>query len=351
MKWILRFAVLLLVCVPFALAERPSSAQVTPTVTITPNTLVDGGDVVTLAGTGFDANSTVYYCQGVVALPLDESNCGVQYSSVTADGTGAFSVPVTVFRFIMPANTGNTTIDCTQPSSNCGIGAANSVTGTGLVGAGAGISFTTQPPTNTFAIIGSVTGPNSQRVANANVSAYTPSDTWIGSLRTVTDTSGTYELGGTINPHVAYRIQFGRPAGTDLVPEWFNNQAHRTSAELIALPRAFNDPTVIANAQLAAGGAIAGTVTNSTGTGVAGVKVWGYGPGDTWLGSFATTTAADGSYRIGGVRPASYKVFFIPATGSGLANQWFDNASTRTSAKAVTVTAGSTAAGINATLR
>ncbi len=318
----------------------------TRTLTVTPDTGLVGGDVVTLAGTGFDANSTVYYCQGVVALPIDPNNCGVPYSSVTADGTGAFSVSVTVYRFITPVNTGNTTIDCAQPTATCGFGAADLT----LNGALAPITFTPQPPTNTFAIKGTVTGPDGHPVANANVWAYTSTDTWVGSLRTVTDGNGAYELGSTITPHVVYIIRFGQPAGTDLVWEWFNDQQQRTLANPVFLPQAFNDPVVTANAQLAAGGAIAGTVTNSAGAGIAGATVWAYGPGDTWVGSFATTTAADGSYRIAGVRAADYDIRFVPPSGSGLAIEWYDNAPARTSATLVTVTAGLTTTGIDAQL-
>ena len=65
---------------------------------------------------------------------------------------------------------------------------------------------------------------------------------------------------------------------------------------------------------------------------------------------FGTRTGADGSYRIDGVRPADYKVRFMPPSTSGLAIEWYDNAALRADAKSVTVTAGSADSGIDAQL-
>ena len=224
----------------------------------------------------------------------------MQYSSVSADGTGAVSVAVTTFRFITPVSTGNTTIDSAQPSANCIFGAANNLPDIGLIGATAPISFTTQPPTNTFTIKGSVTGPDAQAVANAKAWACTPSDTWcVGSLKTVTDASGSYELDSTINPRVSYQIWFGPPAGTDLVYEWFNNQtapkrpresspSRKRSITRSSSPMP-NSPPVRD---------YAGTVTNSSSAGVSGVFVSAYGP-RRHLGRFVRhEDHGDSSYQI-----------------------------------------------------
>jgi Neocarzinostatin family/Carboxypeptidase regulatory-like domain len=346
MKWMLRIAVLLLVCAPFALAAPPSSAQTSRSVTVTPDTGLVGGDVVTLSGTGFEPNSPVYYCEGNIAGPFDQSSCGGNIPpSVTADANGAFSVPVTVYRFITPAGG---LIDCAQPGATCGMGAANLI-GNELIGANTPITFTPQPPA-TFAIKGSVTGPAGDALAGVAVWAYTSSDTWVGSLQTVTDGNGAYQLDISTNP-VTYAVRFGPPT-TDLIAQWYDNQTPRNSATPVRFPREFNDPVVtLANQQLAVGGAIAGVVTDGSGTGVSDVTVWAYGPGDTWVGSFGTTTGADGSYRIDGVRPADYKVRFMPPSTSGLAIEWYDNAILRADATLITVTAaGATTTGIDAQL-
>jgi hypothetical protein len=350
-----RVAVLLFVSGTLALAgppTSPSTAQTARSLTVVPATGLVGGDVVTLAGSGFEPNSGVFFCERDLAGPFNETSCGnggVIPSGVTADGNGAFSIPVTAFRFITPASNGLSIIDCAQPGATCGFGAANVFTGRQIIGASASITFTPQPPA-TGAIRGSVTGPDGQALAGVAVWAYTFSDSWVGSLQTVSDGNGAYQL--DISPNrVTYAVRFGPPGGTDLIPQWFDNQTRRSSATPPVFPFEFNDLVItLANQQLAAGGAIAGVVTDGSGTGVSGVTVWAYGPGDTWVGSFGSTTSADGSYRIGGVRPADYKVRFMPPSASGLAIEWYDNAALHADAKSVTVTEGSTATGIDAQL-
>jgi Carboxypeptidase regulatory-like domain len=354
MKWMLRIAVLLLVCAPLALAAppiAPSSAQTTPSVTLTPNTGLVGGETVTVDGSGFPSLSSIAMCEGALTAEPTTSNCAGG-AIIQADANGAFSVPFAnttvavsgIARFIRPM-TPFALLDCAQ-SVQCGI----------LVQAFSGqdhgpwvvtpLNFAPQPPA-TFAINGSVTGPDGHALAGVAVWAYTLADGWVGSLQTLTDANGAYQI--DIDPLANYVVRFGPPAGTDFVAQWFDNQPYRKSGAQLGfgLMDFFNDPVVTANAQLAAGGAISGVVSNGSGTGVSGVTVWAYGPGDTWVGSFGTTTAADGSYRIAGVRAANYKVRFMPSIASGLAIEWYDNAELRADAKSVTVTTGSTTSGID----
>ena len=108
------------------------------------------------------------------------------------------------------------------------------------------------------------------------------------------------------------------------------------------------------DAQLEETGAISGSVTDTNGNPVSGVRVSAYGPGDRWVGSHTTSTAADGTYRIGDLRPVEtgsgdeYRVLFAPPAGSGLASEWFDDAASRSLATVVTVPPGQTATGIDA---
>ena len=288
------------------------------TLTATPHTGLVGGHTVTLAGTGFLPNAEVSYCEVALNGSGDQSRCDSAPKSVEADARGAFSVPVEVFRFINPFSG---PVDCAQSSAKCGFGATSIL---GLPLATTPITFTPQPAA-TFALKGSVTGPDGHGLAGVAVWAYTSSDAWVGSLQTVTDANGDYRL--DVSPTVSYAIRFGPPTGTDLIARWYNNQTRRASATPVQFPGAFNNPVItLANQQLTGGGAVSGVVTNGSGTGVPGVTVWAYGPGDTWVGSFGTTTGADGSYRIAGVRPADYKVRFMPPSTSGLAIEWYDNA-------------------------
>lgn len=81
-----------------------------------------------------------------------------------------------------------------------------------------------------------------------------------------------------------------------------------------------------------------------------GVRVSAFGPGDSLIASHTTSTASDGTYRIGAVPPAVYRVQFSPPSGSGLAPEWFDDAGHRAEATDVTVPPGQTTAGIDAHL-
>ena len=86
-----------------------------------------------------------------------------------------------------------------------------------------------------------------------------------------------------------------------------------------------------------------GTVTDPSGAAAANVVVWLYRNSDRFVGTYATTTAADGSYRIEGVRPDTpLRLLFAPAAGSGLASEWFDDAAKRTDADVLEVTVGET---------
>ena len=343
MKSMLRIAVLLLGCAPLALAAPPASAQSAPSVTVIPDSGLVGGQVITVDGSGFAPSSIVAMCQGRLTPNPTQSDCaGAGYSEVQTDVTGAFSVPFNLARFITPAST-HTTLDCAQ-SVQCGVGAAEATVPLGTV-AVAPLKFAPQPPA-TFAMKGEVTGPGGNPLGGVGVWAYTPSDTWVGSLQTVTDANGNYQL--DINPAVSYVVRYNPPAGTDLIAQWYDFQTHRKNGDPATLGAAFVDPVVtLQTQQLDAGGAIAGVVTDSSGAAVSNATVWAYGPGDTWVGSFGATTAADGSYRMAGVRPANYKVRFMPPNQSGLAIQWYDNATSAASAKAVTVRSGSTTTGVD----
>jgi len=347
MKWMLHIAAVSLVCGILTVAGPVTSASSapTPSLTVTPDTALVGGQTVTVAGSGFSPSTTVGFCEARMDSNPSTGDCagGSVFHVARTDANGAFSENVVLARFITPIFP-KETLDCAQ-SVQCEFGAAESTSGPFAV---VPLNFAPQPPA-TFSIKGSVTGPDGHAVADVAVWAYTSSDSFVGSFQTMTDANGAYQL--DIDPTLSYAVRFGPPAGSDLIAQWFPNQTHRSSATPVQFLIAFNDPVLtLGNQQLAAGGAIAGVVTNHSGTGVSGVTVWAYGPGDTWVGSFGTTTAADGSYRISGVRAADYKVRFMPPSASGLAIEWYDNAKLHADATSVSVTAGATTTGIDTQL-
>ena len=127
-------------------ARRSSSrrARETRTLDIEPNTALADGDAVTFTGIGFAPNETVFYCEAVVTGTTPQgTDCGVPFQSTTTDANGAFSVTVTVERFLVVTNVG--VVDCAQPQTACGIGAAD-VFASGGSAVIQPMVFTPQPP-------------------------------------------------------------------------------------------------------------------------------------------------------------------------------------------------------------
>jgi protocatechuate 3,4-dioxygenase beta subunit len=197
-------------------------------------------------------------------------------------------------------------------------------------------------------ISGSVTDTNGNPVAGVAVWAFGPEDTWVGSHVTSTGSDGTYLI-ANVDPGREYQVRFVPPADSGLAVEWWDDAPNRRSAEsfVVVSPE---EPTTGIDAQLEETGAISGSVTDTTGNPVSGVRVSAYGPDDGWVGSYAVSTASDGTYLMGSVRPGDYRVVFAPPADSGFTPEWFDDVASRSLATDVTVSAGQTVAGIDAQL-
>ncbi|MGH3659517.1 MAG: MSCRAMM family protein, partial [Micromonosporaceae bacterium] len=260
---------------------------------------------------------------------------------VDVDATGEFSVSYTVQRFMTTA--GLTRMDCAAPSVTCSISYATST-------GGDAVSITFAPQPSLPQISGTVTDAQGAPVAGVDVWAYTPADAWVGSLQAKTDAQGAFAF-AEVEPGVDYRILFRPPAGSSLGSEWWDEQPGRPLATVIALSSV---ELTDVHAQLEAASGISGSVTDSNGNPMPGVEVRVFGPGDTWVASHITSTASDGTYQIGDLRPVEtgvdYRVLFSPPANSGLAPEWFDDAARRSLATPVTVPGGQTVAGIDAEL-
>lgn len=312
-----------------------------PSLAVAPDADLLDGDVVTVDGSGFRPSRSGFVCQAVDDGAFSPTDCGAPSVEFTTNEAGEFSVQYTVRRFLTSPLGGPTT-DCADASSSCIIGAAESVTpGATAVGPVSFVPQTPPPP-----IFGTVTDPSDNPVVGTSVWAYTPTDTWIGSLQTTTDGQGSYAF-ESIEPGVAYRILFHHPAGSTSSQEWFDDRASRQAADVISLqPGQFLE----ANAQLDEGGTISGSVTDAGGNPIAGVAVWAFGPGDTWVGSYVASSTSAGTYLVENVRPADYKIRFLPPAGSGFALEWFDNAPIRRSGDLISVLPGQGTTGIDAVL-
>jgi hypothetical protein len=79
-----------------------------------------------------------------------------------------------------------------------------------------------------------------------------------------------------------------------------------------------------AGADPAPTGSITGTVRAAGGAPVAGATVWGFGPGDLWLGRARTTTDAAGRYELTGLQELPHRVAAVPPVGQNLGAVWHD---------------------------
>jgi hypothetical protein len=325
----------------FAFAPISFAPQPPRTLSVTPDADLVDGQVVALSGTGFTPSDTVHFCQGVEGAPPGFAGCAVAMQSAQVDAAGNFSAAHTLQRFI-PASLPPAMIDCAAPSVSC---VMSFLAPSGFAHGRVPISFAPQAPVPQ--ISGTVTAPDGAPVAGADVWAYTPSDGFVGSLRTVTDAQGSYEF-TQVEPGAQHRILFRNPTGSSLASEWFEDEPSREAAIFIELatPAEF----VEANAMLEQAGGISGSVTDASGSPLADVSVGVFGPDDTWVGTHITTTASDGTYAIANVRPSDYRVHFATPAASGLAPEWFDDAATRGLATAITVSAGDIVAGVDAQL-
>jgi protocatechuate 3,4-dioxygenase beta subunit len=323
-----------------AFAPIAFAPQLPRTVTVTPDTDLVDGDVVTLHGSGFTPGDTIDFCQGVQAAQSGAPGapCGAPELSAQVDAAGEFAANYTVQRFI--SRLAPVMMDCAAPSASCTL---NFFTFSGFARR-VPITFAPQAPVPQ--ISGTVTDPQGAPVPGADVWAYTTSDTWVGSLQTVTDAQGSYEF-AQVEPGVEYRILFRNATGSGLASEWFDDQPNRQIATRMTLSAA---EFVEADAQLDQAGAVSGSVSDANGNPVSGVQVLVFCPGDTWVGSYGSSTASDGSYAIGGLRPADCRVVFVPPAGSGLASEWFDDAPNRSLATDTTVSPAQTVVGIDAQL-
>src|SRR6185295_6372381 len=93
------FAALLLSAVTVSSLVLPGAAQTTRTVTVTPDSGLGSGDVVTISGSGFAAGVLAGTCQAVITGTLGIEDCGSPIPTFITDAGGGFSTQFTIQRF------------------------------------------------------------------------------------------------------------------------------------------------------------------------------------------------------------------------------------------------------------
>ncbi|KQW47444.1 hypothetical protein ASC77_13355 [Nocardioides sp. Root1257] len=192
-------------------------------------------------------------------------------------------------------------------------------------------------------ITGTVSGP-SGNLQGVSVTAYRNDGSgWSALTTTNTSATGAFDLSG-LTPG-SYRLRYAHPA---YLTEYYDDKASVDAATDVVVTAGAT--TSGRNATLAPRGSIAGTVTNSSGTALAGIRIQAYrdaGGFDSFAGS--ATTNASGSYIVSNLDPGTYWLQFSDPAG-GFAPEWFDNQPERDGATAVTVAASQAVTGKNAQL-
>lgn len=175
-------------------------------------------------------------------------------------------------------------------------------------------------------------------------------DDFLLGSQTYTNADGSYALTGV--PPGEHRVHFETDWESGLLSEYWESTysywGSYWSANLVGVVAGVTTPGI--DASLEVSGSISGTVTRaSDGSPVSGldVSVWGEETGVHAYGS----TRADGSYTIDRLPPDSYRVFFSPDGGSGLASEYWEGAGDYDSATIVDVSPGEAVTLIDASLR
>jgi protocatechuate 3,4-dioxygenase beta subunit len=123
-------------------------------------------------------------------------------------------------------------------------------------------------------------------------------------------------------PGGVYRVEFQPPAGSNLLPQWWNDQPDGAHSNGVGVT---NQQTVSGvDANLAAGQTVSGTINDAAGP-----------VGNAWVGLFATdasgnptveiahtTTGPDGTYQFGALADGHYRVLVDAPPGSPDSGTW-----------------------------
>ena len=204
-------------------------------------------------------------------------------------------------------------------------------------------------------ISGTVTGPDETTpLENIYVIAYQRIDdgdggNWIFAQVTTTNLEGSYSLGGLAGG--IYQVHF---YGTsDYVGEYYDNATMLGAGTDIPVAAATTVSGI--NASLATASRITGTVTGpDDSTPLENINVMAYqwiddGAGGGWSPVDASSTAADGSYVLGGLAAGTYRVQFSHGSGNYV-TECYNNAPNLDAATDIVVNDASTANDINASL-
>lgn len=191
-------------------------------------------------------------------------------------------------------------------------------------------------------ISGTVTVGSGSPAANVTVNANGAST---GTQSAVTAADGTYTIPNL--PADTYNVEFSPSDGVSAHQYWNAQPFNGTPTPVVV--SAGHDATGI-DAALVVGGSISGTVTHSSGAPFANLLVSVPAvDGGGGAVSFTAMTAADGTYKVTGLSPATYTVNFSPNDGVDEAQIWNNQPATGIGTP-VPVAAGQNVTGIDAVI-
>ena len=165
----------------------------------------------------------------------------------------------------------------------------------------------------------------------------------------VTNASGEYTVGGLASGD--YRLEFTDgcflSSNNNVLGEFYDDQQTLAAATPVSVSAGSDTPDI--DAELATGGSISGTVTDSSNMPVAGICVVAFG--SNGLGAGSRVSGPDGDYSIGGLKTDDYRIqFWRCAAGSNVLTEFYEDAGTLEEATPVPVTVGSDTPGIDGEL-
>lgn len=195
-------------------------------------------------------------------------------------------------------------------------------------------------------ITGNVTGPDGVTPL-PGVVVFATSQPFNGnSGSSVTGLDGSYAINGLGASN--YDVYFSVSPPSPFLPEFFDGASNYANLTLVTVAAGGTISGI--NASLALGGIISGTVfrvNQPLPAAGATVEIFeAYGPGQ-WFPTQTTTTEADGTYSVVGLRPGEYRLRF---SATDLAFEFYNNAVTVETASDVVVTGSEVISGIDATL-
>ena len=190
------------------------------------------------------------------------------------------------------------------------------------------------------AIAGSVTGPTGAPLYGVEMTAYVLASggQWVAVSAATADVHGEYEV-SPLRPGT-YRVGFHAYRGS-YADEFWNDAAGPEAGQDVVVMG--GETTSDIDVQMGTGETLSGTITDSAGRGIGDVSVAAYrSDGGRWTYVADVTTAANGSYAIRDLAPATYRVRVYESDWgtTRYLPEWYDDAASLAAATDVAVAAG-----------